>query len=216
MSSHVWAFVVSLFCLLPLSLVPLLFLSLLPVLCPELQLPCGQNRRALNPMRTRRMRSRRYTTSHRLWAQPARQLRLLREFCSDLPGWIRRQRHWTVVLVRCGTRRWANRKSAIFTAVHSGARRTSEPETNLSLSWRKFVASSVLSDTHKYGETRTRAKFRFVSKTEIKSRPGKRANQDSPWKTKRANSRCCQNWDPEARISSRVFQAESDRRSIQN
>ena len=35
------------------------------------------------------------------------------------------------VLVRCGTRRWDYRKSAIFTNVHSGARRTSEPETKL-------------------------------------------------------------------------------------
>ena len=34
--------------------------------------------------------------------------------------------------------------------------------------------------THKYGETRKRTKFRFVSRTEIKSRLRKRANQDSP------------------------------------
>ena len=34
--------------------------------------------------------------------------------------------------------------------------------------------------TNKYGEeTRVRTKSKFVSKTEIKSRPGKRANQDS-------------------------------------
>ena len=65
-------------------------------------------------------------------------------------------------------------------------RRTSEPETSLSLSWRKFVASSVLFHPYKYGETRVRTKFRFVSKTEIKSRPGKRAKQDSPWKTKKS------------------------------
>ena len=84
-------------------------------------------------------------------------------------------------------------------------RRTSEPETNLSLSWRKFVASSVLLHTHKYGETRIRTKFRFVSRTEIQSRLRKRANQDSPWKTKRANSRWSQNRDPEARTSSRVW-----------
>ena len=67
-SSHVSAFVVSLFCPLPLSLVPLLFLSVLPVLCLELQLPCGRDRRALNPMRTRRTRSIapwRYTTLSR-------------------------------------------------------------------------------------------------------------------------------------------------------
>ena len=65
MSSPVWAFVVSLFCLLPLSLVPLRSLSLLLVLCPELQLPWCRERRALNPMRTRKMRSIapwRYTT----------------------------------------------------------------------------------------------------------------------------------------------------------
>ena len=45
-----------------------------------------------------------------------------------------------------------------------------------------FVTSSVLFHTNKYGETRVRTKFKFVSKTEIKSRPGKQANQDSPWK----------------------------------
>ena len=73
-------------------------------------------------------------SSHRLWAQPARQLRPLRDFCNDLPGWIRRHRYGAFVLVRCGTRRWAHWKSAIFTTVHSGARRTSKPETNLSLS----------------------------------------------------------------------------------
>ena len=115
-------------------------------------------------------------------------------------------RHGTVVLVRCGTRRWAYQKSAIFTTVYSGARRTSELGTNLSLSWRKFVTSSVLFHPNKNGETRVRTKFKFVSKTETKSRPGKRANQDSPWKTQRANSCWSQIWDPEARTSSRVRQ----------
>ena len=40
---------------------------------------------------------------------------LLRDFCSDLPGWIWRHRCGAFVLVRCGTRRWEYRKSAIFT-----------------------------------------------------------------------------------------------------
>ena len=56
--------------------------------------------------------------SYRLWAQAARQLRLHRDLYSDLPEWIRRHRHGTVVLVRCGTRRWAYRKalsSPLFT-----------------------------------------------------------------------------------------------------
>ena len=88
--------------------------------------------------------------------------------------------------MRCGTRRWDHLKSAIFTTVHSGARRTSELETNLSFSWRKFVTSSVFFHRDKYRETRVRNKCKFVSKTEIKSRPGKQANQDSPWKAKRA------------------------------
>ena len=35
----------------------ILFFSLLPVLCPELHSPCGRERRALNPMRARKMRS---------------------------------------------------------------------------------------------------------------------------------------------------------------
>ena len=38
--------------------------------------------------------------------------------------------------------------SAVFTTVYSGARRTSEPETSLSLSSRKFVVSAVLSFAH--------------------------------------------------------------------
>ena len=96
-------------------------------------------------------------------------------------------------------------KALIFTTVHSGSRRTSELETNLSLSWSEFVASSALCHTYKYGETRVRTKFKFVSKTEIKSRPGKQANQDSLWKTKRANSCLSQIWDPVARTSSRVW-----------
>ena len=148
--------------------------------------------------------------SHRLWAQPARQLRQLRNLCSDLQEWIRRHRHGTVVLVRCGTRRWAYRKSAIFTTVQTGARRTSEPETNLSLSWRKFAASSVLLHTYNYGETRVRTKFRFVSKTEIKSRLRKRAIQDSPWKTKKQILA-----EVRSEIQKHELQAESDRRRIQ-
>ena len=102
----------SLFCLLPLSLVPLLFLSLLPG--SELQLPCGRDRRALNPMRTRRMKSiaswRNTTLSQVIWAQPARQparqLRLLRDLCSDLTEWIRRHRHGTINQVAT----WKTRK----------------------------------------------------------------------------------------------------------
>ena len=61
--------------------------------------------------------------------------------------------------------------------LHQCSLRSSEPETSLSLTWRKFVASSVLCRTHKYGRTRKRTKF--VSKTEIRSRHGKRKNKFS-------------------------------------
>ena len=55
--------------------------------------------------------------------------------------------------------------------------------------------------------------FHNVESTEIKPSQkrksgrdmGKRKTQDSPWKTKRANPRWSQNWDPEARTSSRVW-----------
>ena len=47
----------------------------------------------------------------------------------------------------------SHRESAIFTTVHSGARRTSGPTT--SFSRRKFVASSVLFHTHEWGDPYT-------------------------------------------------------------
>ena len=60
-----------------------------------------------------------------------------------------------------------------------------EEPVNLRLAYhfheKKFVANSVF---HPYGETRTRTKFRFLTQTEIKSRPGKWSNQDSHWKTR--------------------------------
>ena len=62
---HVSERLLFLFSLLPPSLVRLRSLSLLLVLCPAFQPPCGRFRRALNPMRTRGMRSIapwRYTT----------------------------------------------------------------------------------------------------------------------------------------------------------
>ena len=129
-SSRVWSFVVSPPIELFLSFDCLYILSNL--FTSFVLLIFRRNRRVQEPLRTRRMRSValwRYNPpppSHKLWAPAARQLRLLRGLYSDLLEWIRRQKHGTVVLVRCGTRRWAYQKSAILTTVHSGARRTSE------------------------------------------------------------------------------------------
>ena len=74
--------------LLFLSLAPLLSLHYLPLLCSELQLHNVEEAEQWTQKRTRKM----IQPSHRIWAQPARQLRLLRGFCSDLPGLIRRHR----------------------------------------------------------------------------------------------------------------------------
>ena len=192
--------VASLFCLLPL---PLFYLLSTVYLFSVLHI----NFTMSNPSRKKpsaHPHNEEYCTMAIL-----RQLRLLRDFCNDLPGWNRRHKYWAFVLVRCGTRRWDYRKSAIFTTVHSRARRTSEPETSLSLSWRKFVASSVLFRTHEYGETRIRTWS--VSKTEIRSRHGKRKNQDSPWRQKEQILA-----EVRTGIQKHDFQADSDRRSIQD
>ena len=69
-------------------------------------------------------------SSHRLWAQNPWRLPLLRDFCDDLPEWIRPHGYGALALVWRGTRRWDHRKSAIFTTVHSGARRTSNFHKN--------------------------------------------------------------------------------------
>ena len=96
------------------------------------------------------------------------------------------QRHGALVLVWRGTRRRDHRQSAVFTTVHSGARRISGPKTSLSLLWRKFVASSVIFRTLKNGETRARTQFAKFVQRKTKSRDGKRNNQDSRWKTKKS------------------------------
>ena len=186
-SSHVWAFVVSLVCLLPLFS-RFYFLSqchLFSVLLINFHVveTAGNKTTALthseeycpvaihNPLTG--------------YEPPPRQLRLLTDFCSDLPGWIRRHGYGAFVLVRCGTRRWDYGKSL------------SSPLLFRSENMKKVCC------THKYGETRIRTQF--VSKTEMRWRHGKRKIQDSPWKTKRSNSRWSQNWVPEARISSRFW-----------
>ena len=110
-------------------------------------------------------------SSHRLWVQRLWRFPLLGDCWNDFPGAIRRQRCGVLAFVWRGTRRWDHRESAIFTNVHSGARRTSGLKTGLSLSWRKFVASSVIFRTTENGETRARTEF---VQTKTKSRNEKR------------------------------------------
>ena len=153
-----------------------------------------------------------YKLFNRLWAKRDRQLRLLGVLHSDLPEWIRWHRHGTVVLVRCGTRRWAYQKSAIFRTVHSGARRICEPETNLSLSWRKFVTSSVLfSHEQVRGDPCT-------NQVQICLKNG---NQVATWKTSKSGFSLKEKKKEQilaevrSEIQKHELEAESDRRSIQ-
>ena len=143
MSSHVWAFVVSLFCLL-LSIVPLFSLSLLFVLS--------------------------WTSTSMMSRTPSIKPNAFvhnEECCSVAKNYLL---------------------------------------TNLSHSWRKFVASSAFfSHALVRGDPSTNEVQICLKKTKIMSRLRKRANQDSPWKTKRANSCWSQIWHPEARTSSRVW-----------
>ena len=83
-------------------------------------------------------------------------------------------------------------------------RKTIFSQTYHSHEW-KFVASWVHFHTHKYGETRKRTKFRFVSETEINVATQKTSESGFSLKAKRANSCWSQTWDPEARTSSRVW-----------
>ena len=71
----------------------------------------------------------------------------------------------------------------------------------LTLSWRKFVTSSVLFHTNKYGETRVRTKFKFGSKKDIKA-TWKTSKSEFSLKDKKSKFLL----DPEARTSSRFWQ----------
>ena len=123
-----------------------LLFPLLPVLCPEPLPPCGKANipcafakwGVWAPGRIH----------HRLGAQAPWRLPLLGDCWNHLPGRIQRQRRGALVLAWRGTRRWDLWESALFTIVHSGARRTSGPKTSLSLLWRKFCCQHSLFFAH--------------------------------------------------------------------
>ena len=163
-----------------LSLLPFLF-HCLRVLCHAHQLPQCRNRRGIKP--TALTHNEEYCpvaiynplTGHE---QVPRRLPLLRDYRNHLPGAIQRQRNGALVLVmRNSTMRSSEALSSpVFTQER-------EEPANLRQSYHSHEESLLpvfFLHTYKCGETRVRTKFRFVSKTEIKSRLRKRANQDSP------------------------------------
>ena len=80
--------------------------------------------------------------SHKSWAQLLRRLPRVRDHWNFHPGVL--HRHQALELAWLGDQWLHHRQSALFTTVHSGARRTSGPYTSLSLSGRKFVVKSVV------------------------------------------------------------------------
>ena len=141
--------------------------------------------------------------SHRLRAEAPWRLPLLGDCCYDLPGGIRRQRYGALVLVWRGTRWQDHRESALLTTAHSGERRISGPKTSLSLSWRKFVVSSVIFRTLKNGETRAAEK----------NQVGKWKNETIRILLERQKEQILA--DFRAEIQKNELQADSARRSIQ-
>ena len=130
-----------------------------------------------------------------------------RLFCDDLPGWIRWHGYGALVLVWCRTRRRDHRKSATFTTVYSGARGTSEPETSLSLSWRK-----VCCQLSPFSHTLVRRDpFANLVRT-------KNENQVVKWKTKESGFSLKDKGQILAEVRTEIqkheFEADSDKRSI--
>ena len=164
----------SVFLRVSLRRLPLLFHTL-PALWPALLPPCGQ-RRGKHPLRLRPRESItpwRYTIlPHVVSPTSLTTSPLLGDFWNYLPGGIWWHRCGALVLAWRGTRRRDHRESAVFTTVHSGARRTSGPTTSISLSWRKLVASSVLFHTHERGDP-------YTNLVRVKNE-----NQVAKWKTK--------------------------------
>ena len=149
--------------------------------------------------------------SHRLWAQPARQLRLLRNLCSDLPEWIRRHRHQTVVLVRCGTRRWACRKSAFFTLF---IQEREEP-ANLRQLYHSHEESFLPAQSFSVCHSRTVRPVYEPSSDLSQKRKSSRDLENERIRILFERQKEQNLADFRAEIQKHKFQADSDRRSIQ-
>ena len=148
-------------------------------------------------------------SSHRLWAQRSWRLPLLRDFCNDLPGWIRRHWYGALVLVWRGTRRWDHRKSAIFTTVRSGARRTSEPETSLITLMKKVCCQLSPFFTH----TRTGRPVHELSSCQERKSSREMENERIRILLERQKEQILA--EVRTVIQKHEFQANSDGRSIQ-
>ena len=126
--------------------------------------------------------------SHKLWAQTPRQLRPLRD---RLLQWSSRMNPATWIrsvrtrVMRNSTMRFSEKRYLHHCSFRS--EKNQRTGDNLSLSWRKFVASSVLFQHISTGRPVYELSLSQKRKSSLEME--KRKKQDSLWKTKRANSR---------------------------
>ena len=184
------------------------FVFFLSLDCLAHQLPWRRNCRGLTPLHSRTMRSIapwwNTILSTYYWPKLLDNFWPLRVFCNDLPGWVRRHTYGTVVLVR-----WRNstmRFSEKRYFHHCSFR--SEKNQRTGDSAYHSHEESLLPAQSFFAHTRTeRPIYELSSCQKRKSSRDleNEMNQESPWKTWRANFRSSQNQDSEARISSRFW-----------
>ena len=141
-------------------------------------------------------------SSHRLWAQRPWRLPLLRDYWNDLPGrnLATKIRCPRTCVTRNSTMR-PSRKRYLHRCSFRSEKNHRTEDKLVTLMKKVCCQLSPFSHTQERGDPCTN----LVRVNKKKSRNGKRKNQDSPWKTKRANSRWLQNRDSETRISSRFW-----------
>ena len=169
-----------------LSLSRLYFLfHCLSVLCPAHQLPCGRNRRGIKPLHSRTMRSIapwRYTTLSQVTSPSSSTTSTTQRLLQRCSRMNPATKIWSLRTCAMRNSTMRSTEKAISSPLFIQER---EQPANLRQAYHSheeslLPAQSFFAHT-KYGETRLRTKF--VSKTEIRWRHGKRRNQDSPWKT---------------------------------
>ena len=195
MSSHVWASVVSILCLLLFSLSRASTFSFTVILINFPVIGAAEEWNHCTYAQWGVLPRNDIQPSHRLWAQRTRRLPSLRNFCSDLPGWIRRHRYSTMSLPE---KRYLH---------HCSSRGEKNQRT-----WDKLITlmRNVCCQLSHFSHTQVRRDL-YTNLVRLKKQ-----NQVATWKAKesgfsltdkkRASSRWFQNRDTETRISSRFWQ----------
>ena len=197
---------------LPLSLVPPLSLSVLPVFCPELQPPWCRERGVLNPIRTRKMRSIapwRCTTLSQIMEPNQLDNQLDNFDYSETSAAIFQDESVDMDTEPSYSCDAELDDELIGKALSSPLfiQKREEP-ANLRQTYHSHEECFLPAQSFFTRTSTGRPVYEpssDLSQKRKSSRDSENENQDSLWKTKRANSCWSQIWDPEARTSSRVW-----------